>query len=180
MDLQGFSKRIIPVRPRLFRIARTYLSRPEDAEDIVQETLLKLWDRRHDLDRYESVESLAVQIVRNSCLDRIRSHGYSKTGTAEDIAGKSAAGPTPYQQAESSDNGGLLKKLISGLPEPQRLILHLRDVEEYSFEEIEAVTHLEINNIRVILSRARKKIREEYLKHHQYGTRDQGTAGPLL
>lgn len=172
MDLQGFSKRIIPVRPRLFRIARTYMPRPEDAEDMVQEALLKLWDRRHDLDRYESVESLAIQIVRNACLDRIRSHGYSKTGTAEDIAGKSAAGPTHYQQAESSNNGELIKRLISELPEPQRLILHLRDVEGYSFEEVEAVTHLEINNIRVILSRARKKIRDEYLKHHQYGTTD--------
>lgn len=172
MDLKSFSQRVLPIRSRLFRIARMYLPVTEDAEDMVQETLLKLWNRRHDLDRYQSLEALAVQTVRNSCLDRIRSHGYSKTTGGEDLPENAAPGMTPYQQAESTDNQALLKKLMASLPEIQRLIIHLRDVEEYSFEEIEAVTNLEVNNIRVILSRARKKIRDEYLKYHRYGTRN--------
>ena len=172
MDLQSFSQRILPIQSRLFRLARMYLPVAQDAEDMVQETLMKLWNRRHDLDRYESLEAVAVQTVRNGCLDRIKSHGYRKQGPDESALENTAAGLTPYQQTESTDNGDLLKRLIASLPELYRLILHLRDVEEYSFEEIEAVTHLEINNIRVILSRARKKVRDEYLKYHRYGTGD--------
>lgn len=172
MDLKSFSKRIIPIQSRLYRIARMYLPVIQDAEDMVQDTFLKLWNRRHDLDRYESLEALAVQTVRNGCLDKIKSHGYSKTISGDAVMERTETGQTPHQEIENNNNQELIRRLISKLPEPQRLIIHLRDVEEYSFEEIESVTQLEINNIRVILSRARKKIKEEYLKYHRYGTRD--------
>jgi RNA polymerase sigma-70 factor (ECF subfamily) len=75
---------------------------------------------------------------------------------------------TPEQLAELSDSNKLMQRLYAELPEAQRVVLHLREVEEYSYEEIEQVTGMSINNIRVILSRARKQVRESYLKINAY------------
>jgi RNA polymerase sigma-70 factor (ECF subfamily) len=85
-----------------------------------------------------------------------------------DVASVQTAELTPHGQLESSDSHALMHRLIGELPEQHKLVVHLRDVEEYSFEEIEQVTGLSNANIRVILSRARQKLREGYLKANNY------------
>lgn len=170
MDLQAFNQRILPVQGRLFRLAQMFLRNREEAEDAIQDVLLRLWTNRQQLESYQSVEALAVQMTKNLCLDRLKSHDKQKTSRDADLVAMQAADVSPYRQVEASDSAGLMHRLINDLPEQQRLVLHLRDVEECTLEEIEEVTGLSNANIRTILSRARQKLRENYLKAENYGT----------
>lgn len=168
MDLQAFKQRILPVQGRLFRLAQLFLRNREEAEDALQDVLLRLWTNRQQLDTYQSVEALAVQMTKNLCLDRLKAHRKQKMtddATWLDVPTNSAS---PYRRVELADSAGLMQQLIDALPDQQKLIVHLRDVEECSFEEIEQLTGLTINNIRVILSRARQRLRDSYLKTTNY------------
>jgi RNA polymerase sigma-70 factor (ECF subfamily) len=168
MDLQAFNQRILPVQGRLFRLAQMFLRNREEAEDAIQDVFLRLWINRQQLETYQSIEALAVQMTKNVCLDRLKSHHKQKNSTDTDMLSVQSPDVSPYRQVENSDSAGLMHRLIGELPEQQKLVLHLRDVEEYSFEEIEEVTGLSNANIRVILSRARQKLRDNYLKASNY------------
>ena len=168
MDLQAFKQRILPVQGRLFRLAQLFLRNREEAEDALQDVLLRLWANRQQLDTYHSLEALAVQMTKNLCLDKLKAHNRRKMVGESDMLNLQADGVSPYQQVEFADSAGLIRDLIDAMPDQQKLVLHLRDVEEYSFEEIEQVTGLSINNVRVILSRARQRLRDNYVKANDY------------
>ncbi len=168
MDLQAFKQRILPVQGRLFRLAQLFLRNREEAEDALQDVLLRLWTNRQQLETYHSVEALAVQITKNLCLDRLKAHNKQRMANGTDLLGVQAEDVSPYHQVELTDSADLIRRLMDELPDQQKLVLHLRDVEEYSFDEIEQVTGLNINNIRVILSRARQRLREGYVKANNY------------
>ncbi|QMW05103.1 RNA polymerase sigma factor [Spirosoma foliorum] len=168
MDLQVFKQRILPVQGRLFRLAQLFLRNREEAEDALQDVLLRLWTNRQQLDAYHSVEALAVQMTKNLCLDRLKSHAKTKSTDDSALFGVATENVSPYRQVELTDSADLIRQLMNELPDQQKLVLHLRDVEEYSFEEIEQVTGLSVNNIRVILSRARQRLRDNYLKVNDY------------
>lgn len=168
MDLQAFKQHILPVQGRLFRLAQFFLRNREEAEDAMQDVLLRLWTNRQQLDTYHSVEALAVQMTKNLCLDRLKSPARQKMADDSGLITAQDESVSPYRQTELTDSIGLIRRLINELPEQQKFILHLRDVEEYSFEEIETITGLSINNIRVILSRARQRLRESYVKTNNY------------
>lgn len=170
MDLQAFNQRILPVQGRLFRLAQMFLRNREEAEDAIQDVLLRLWTNRQQLETYHSVEALAVQMTKNLCMDRLKSHHKQKMQNGADVTSVQAAELSPHRQLENSDSAALIHKLIGELPEQHKLVLHMRDVEEYSFEEIEQVTGLSNASIRTILSRARQKLRENYLKANDYGS----------
>ncbi len=167
MDTQEFKQRVFPSRDRLYRVARLLLGSREEAEDALQDVLLRLWDNRLQLSAYHSLEALAVRITRNLCLDRLKYRQHRKMVAVEQLAGTTDH-RTPEQLAELSDSTKLVQRLYAELPEAQRVVLHLREVEEYSYQEIEQVTGMSVNNIRVILSRARKQVRENYLKINAY------------
>jgi RNA polymerase sigma factor (sigma-70 family) len=168
MDLQAFNQRILPVQGRLFRLAQMFLRNREEAEDAIQDVLMRLWTNRQQLESYQSVEALAVQMTKNLCLDRLKSARFQKVQDNADVSEVQAHVLSPDRQLENADSNALIHRLIDGLPEQHKLVLHLRDVEECSFEEIEEVTGLTNANIRTILSRARQKLREGYLKVNDY------------
>ena len=170
MDLQAFKQRVLPVQGRLFRLAQLFLRNREEAEDALQDVLLRLWSNRQQLDAHHSVEALAVQITKNLCLDRLktsRRHPISDTADYQNVLANEAS---PYHQLELIDSARLMQRLIDSLPDQQKLIIHLREVDECSFEEIEQLTRLTINNIRVILSRTRQRLRDDYLKVNNHET----------
>ncbi len=168
MDLQAFKQRILPVQNRLFRLATMFLRNREDAEDALQDVLMRLWSNRQQLDTYQSVEALAVQMTKNLCLDRLKAHSRQQSVDNADMSHVAAEQLSPYRQTELTDSSEQIRRLIGELPDAQKLVLHLRDVEEYSFEEIEQVTGLSVNTIRVTLSRARQRLRDGYLKLNDY------------
>jgi RNA polymerase sigma factor (sigma-70 family) len=167
MDLQAFKNKVLPTRNRLYRLAKLFLRNREEAEDTMQEVLMRLWTNRQTLDNYHSVEALAVSMTRNLCLDKLKSQKNKPMVDAQ-VLETNTDYHNPYKKMELSDSADLMRRLVDELPEQQKLVLHLRDVEDYSFEEIGQVTGLSVNNIRVILSRARKSVRENYLKVNDY------------
>ena len=169
MTIQTFKRTVFPVQAKLLRLAKTLLSNEEDAEDTVQEAMLKLWQNRQNLTNYRSIEALAMVITKNLCFDKLKA-SYRQRVVPLTPAAEVTDQSTPYQQTERSDSARLLRQLIARLPEQQRLVIHLRDVEEYSYEEMEQLTGMCVNNIRVALSRARRSVREMYTKINAYGS----------
>ncbi|GAB3765072.1 RNA polymerase sigma factor [Spirosoma pomorum] len=168
MDLHAFKQRILPVQNRLFRLATMFLGNREDAEDALQDVLMRLWSNRQQLDTYQSVEALAVQMTKNLCLDRMKAHARQTADKQADLSSVATDQVSPHRQVELADSATQIRRLIDDLPDNQKLVLHLRDVEEYSFEEIEQLTGLSINTIRVTLSRARQRLRDGYIRLNDY------------
>lgn len=171
MEKKEFNTVVLPLQNKLFRIARSLMKSTEEAEDSVQETLLKLWTLRKDLEKYRSIEAFAITVTKNSCLDKLKSarHRYHSDETGREVGHFMQ----PDRVLEVSDEVERLRQAMATLPEQQRLILHLRDVEEQELEEIEVITGLSSSNVRVSLFRARKKMREILVKQDSYEYRYQ-------
>ncbi len=167
MDIQEFKQKVLPSKNKLYRLALFLLQNKEEAEDILQDVFLKLWTNKHKLHAYNSVEAFAMSITKNLCLDKIKSAKRKQYYDVQDMDLRSQE-ITPDLRFEQSDNVKKVQELLELLPEQQKLVIHLRDVEGCSFEEIEQITNLTINNIRVLLSRARKSVRDGFLKLENY------------
>ena len=161
MNAECFKQQFLPYHEKLYRIAFRLLGNREDAEDMLPEAYLKLWNKREGLASISNTEAYAVGVLKNVCFDFLRSNpDYAKEEQLETLG--DSAGDSLTKQVELKDEASQVKRLISLLPEQQRKVIWLRDVNDCSFEEIERVTGLNAVNIRVALSRARKKIREQF------------------
>lgn len=160
MNAELFQQKILCYSDALFRMAKSILRDEVASQDVCQDTLLKLWEKRDILDSVTNYKSFSLSAVRNQCIDALR-----KTRETEDISQKTVIVELdPYRQIEETDTVNRIKKLIDDLPELQRTIVRLRDVEEMEIEEIAQITGLTENAISVNLSRARKKLREQILQ----------------
>lgn len=162
MDEQEFKSKLLPIGNKLYRFALGFLKQEEEAEDTLQEVFIKLWSMRQKLNEYQSVEALAMTMTRNLCLDKLK---LKKTYYLEDQAGyteEAAGDPNPESRMQLKNSLETIRRCMDRLPEVQRSILELRDMQGYSYDEIAAIMKMSINNIRVSLSRARKFIREQY------------------
>lgn len=169
MTKQEFKNLVLPSRDKLFRVAFTLLGNRQEAEDTLQDVFLKLWNMRNRLSEYNSVEALGVTMTKNLCLDKLRSYKNRKQNDEEvETMTLHAGNPDPAQETELNESLKTIHTIFETLPEQQKLIIHLRDVEHYEYEEISDMTGLTVNTIRVNLSRARKTVREEYLKYQNY------------
>lgn len=166
MELNEFKSSVLPLRNRLYRLALRILGREEEARDIVQESMIRMWNYREKLKEYKSVEAFAVVVTRNLCLDRIKSSGFHHHPVPDFLEDQQSQ--NPYQKMETSDIVKKVYQVMEQLPEQQKTIMHLRDVEEMEYDEIAQVMDMNVNAIRVNLSRARKYVRETILKLQQY------------
>jgi len=166
MNPEEFKIQVLPLKHKLFRLSLRMLGTEEEAEDSVQDALIKLWTRRDDLKNYSSIEAFAMTITKNLCLDRIRSKAF-KTERLTDRQALTMR-QDPEEMLEKNDFTGFIRKIIENLPEQQKAIMHMRDIEELEYEQIAEVMELNINAVRVNLSRARKKVRDTILKIQGY------------
>ena len=158
MNLEEFQIKVYPLKNKLFRFAKRMLDQTEEAEDVVQEAFIKLWNRRDKLDEYRSVEALAMITTKNLCLDKLKARRYP-VENLEDNRHFLENMPDEIKVDHSDVIHGI-HQAIRLLPEQQQIIVHLRDIEGYEFEEIAEIVEMNENAIRVALSRARKRIRE--------------------
>jgi RNA polymerase sigma-70 factor (ECF subfamily) len=166
MTVETFKIEVLPMKHKLFRLANRMMTNVPEAEDIVQEVFLRLWTRKDRLNEYKSIEAFAMTITKNLCLDKLKSKGYKTNELTERHEQQTTE--TPYQKMEINDSYQKVKKFIDTLPEQQRMIIHLRDIEGYEYEEISEVMNISVNTIRVNLSRARKIVREKLVKAYNY------------
>ena len=168
MNQNEFVQLITPFKDKVFRLAKRLLVSTEEAEDVTQDVLVKLWNKNESLSGYASVEALAMTMTKNHCLDQLK----AKRSSNLRIVHNNYTDREPCLQQKVEDNDSLtwVAKIINQLPEQQRMIIQLREVEQYEFEEIAKLLEMNETAIRVALSRARKTIREHMLKTHRYGT----------
>lgn len=168
MDAEEFKLRFLPLHTQLYRTAFRLMGNAMDAEDMVQEAYLKLWERRDDLGHVANMEAYCTSLIRHICIDAFR-----RKRPEEDSPPPEEFPLTDNEDAatalERQDEAEQLTSLINRLPEGQRTVMTLHDVEGCSYEEIEEATGFTAVNIRVMLSRARKKICEQFERIRNYG-----------
>lgn len=162
MELNQFKKTVVPLRGKLLNYARKLTDDSSDAEDVVQEVMLKLWNIRQKLEEYNSIEALAVRITHNLCMDMWRSKRTDQVSL--DQVPVVSQTVNPERVLEGNDEIRLMREIISSLPTLQQTIIRMKDIEEYETEEIAQITGCSSESIRSNLSRARKKVRDIYLK----------------
>ena len=162
MNAQQFKQEVVPLRVNLLYVATKMLENEDDAKDLVQEVFLKLWYLRDTLHRYDSIPAFAVTMIKNLCIDRLRVR-YREVALEPDNDLRTTQ-DNPYLQLERVNTEQLLKKIIDSLPPLQKAIITMKDVEEYEVEEIAEITGTQPEAVRVNLSRARKKVREMYIR----------------
>lgn len=155
---------------KLYGFAFRILRNQEEAEDVVQEIFIKLWKMGQKLDEYKSMDALATAMTKNYCIDIIRKQSHNYRGDFDVIDYHKVTSPSPQEQLENKESGEILGRIIEKLPDSYRDVIKLRDIDGESYEEISQKTGQNINTLRVILSRARKIIRDEY-KKYQYERR---------
>ena len=166
MNQKEFLDIVLPIKNNLYRLARRFLISSDEAEDAVQEVFLKLWKNKEVIKKYRTPEAFAYTMTKNYCLDRLK----SKQASNLKIVHTNFENKTDLEKhIEAKDGVSLLFKLMETLPEQQKVILHLRDVEQLSFSEIAKITNTSQANVRVSLSRARKKIKNLLLTQYNYG-----------
>ena len=158
MNLQEFTAQVVPLKNKLFRFAKRILDHTEEAEDIVQEVMIRLWTRRDKLDEYRSVEALAMITTKNMCLDKIKTKKYPVDRM--DDHRRFLENLPEESNRDYSEEIYRVKQALKTLPQQQQMIVQLRDIEGYDFESIGEIMEMNENAIRVNLSRARKRIRE--------------------
>ena len=167
MNQSDFLKVVLPFKDKVFRLSKRLLTSTEEAEDATQELLFKLWKNRDKIASYRNTEAFAMTMTKNYCYDRLKSKQASNlTLIHSNYKEKETSLENKLEYIDSVDRVHLL---IDNLPNQQKLIIQLRDIEQYDFKEICEMVNMKPTAVRVSLSRARKTIREQLIKQHSYG-----------
>lgn len=167
MDQKTFLAVLSPVQDRLYRMALRILVSKDAAEDAVQEVLIKLWERKEKLKNYRNPEAFAMTVIKNYCYDQLK---LKQNNNLRIVHNNYQEKSRPLEkQIEAKNDFEFLKGLMNRLPEQQRTIIQLRDIEGMEYDEIEEIMEMNKTAIRVALSRGRKKLREGLLKIQDYG-----------
>lgn len=167
MQQSEFVNVVMPFKDKLFRLAKRLLVSTEEAEDATQEILLKLWNKNASFEKYKNVEAFAMTMTKNFCLDRLKS---KQAGNLKLVhSNYQEKGSLLQKQIEAKDSVSWVERIMEELPEQQKMVLQLRDVEEYDYDEIAEMLDMQPTAVRVALSRARKTVREKLTQKHSYG-----------
>jgi len=154
MDQQCFKEMVFILRDELYRFAKRFLISGDEAEDVVQELMLKFWQTRNELAKYNNLKAFAMKAVRNECLNRLKHHEVK-----QQYRNNFSATQSDQLPAESLKEQ--IIAFINQLPTKQRMVIHLRDVEKYEIAEIAEVLEMAENAVRANLTRARQTVREQ-------------------
>ena len=172
MDLERdyFIHEILPLKEKMFRKALYITDSVEDAEDVVQDIMLQLWNKRSEWQKIDNMEVYAMVLTKNRAIDRKRQTGFYHDSLDEisDAAGIAETLP-PLDELMQQDEKALVMKIIRSLPEKQRKMIILREMEELSYREIADNLNVTEADVKVNIFRARKQIKELYFKISKYG-----------
>ena len=166
MTQKEFLDLVLPLRQKIFRLSKRLLTSTEEAEDATQEVLIKMWNKSNELEKYNSIEAMMMTMTKNYCLDRLKS---KQASNLQLVHSNYSNRDNLEKQTEDKDNLNWVEKIINELPETQKMIVQLREIEELEFEKIAEIMQMNETNVRVTLSRARKTIREQMVKISKYG-----------
>lgn len=168
MQKIDFRKDILPLKDKLFRLALRITFDRAEAEDIVQETMIRVWNKRDEWNELESVEAYCLTVARNLAIDRSEKKD-SQTMELTTEVEQTPDASSPYDRLVNKERLKLVHRLVGELPEKQRLIMQLRDVEGKSYKEIAAALRLTEEQVKVNLFRARQKVKQKFIDIDNYG-----------
>ena len=168
MQTEEFQKLFFEMKDKLYRFSLRIVRSSDVAEDVVQEVMIKLWTKRERMDGIENINGWLMVLARNLSIDKIRSKHHA-TGSLETAYYIADGDVKPDKQAEQSDLMRQIEAAVQQLPETQRLVFHLRDVEGMTYKEIGEILEISLDNVKVNLFRARQKLRKQLNKVESYG-----------
>lgn len=169
MNLETFQNRVLPAKNKLFRFALRMLGSEDEAKDVIQEVFIRVWNNRAQMDQIQNMEAWCMRITKNLSLDRLRSIQRKGTYPMEEGFDVKHTDATPDVKTELGESMLNVNQLIAALPEKQRQVIHLRDVEGYTYNEICEILELDMNQVKVSLFRARNAVKEKLMKINAYG-----------
>jgi len=169
MNLESFENRVLPSKNKLFRFAFRMLGSSEEAKDVVQEVMIKVWNGREQMAEVQNMEAWCMRITKNLSLDKLRSRQRRATDSIDEGFEVRQEALSPHENTELNESMLRINQLIAALPEKQRQVIHLRDIEGYSYNEICEMLELDMSQVKVSLFRARNAVREKLVKMNAYG-----------
>jgi RNA polymerase sigma-70 factor (ECF subfamily) len=158
MSIEVFQERILPMKDKLFRFAFRLLQNVQEAEDVIQDVMVGVWVRREEWGQWKSLEAYCMAATRNQCIDRIRKQRYRQE---KEKAIPAAGGvQDPLEKMMSKETTGRIRLIMAALPENQQLVMHLREVEGFSYNEIAEVLNISLDQVKVNLFRGRHTIKK--------------------
>jgi len=168
MDATHFQNLIDPLLDKLYRFALSFVREAADAEDVVQDVVLKLWERKDQVSTIENVEAWMMRATRNRCIDRIRSK--SRTNEPLELAiGIKSSERSPSAITETADTMQVIKNFMEEMTELQRSTLALRDIEGYAYDEIAELLGISLSQVKINIHRGRKHLKEQLIKANIHG-----------
>lgn len=168
MTTEQYEALFYKMRDKLFRYALRFVKESETAEDVIQDVMVKLWQKRQEADSIENLEAWLMVLTRNRSLDILR-RDKEKMVNVDEAYGISDKAPIPDKLMEQTDLLNQLNICLDQLPEKQRQIFHLREIEQLSYDEIVQVTGFTLDDVKVSLFRARKHIQRMLSKINTFG-----------
>ncbi len=169
MNQTEFLEKVLPFKDKVYRLAKRLLISIDEAEDATQELYFKLWKNKEKIESYDNVEAYAMRMTKNYCLDQLKSKRSSNLTLIHSNYKDNSS--SLQNRVEYGDSASLIKKMMDDLPEKQRMIIQLRDIENFEYDEIGEIMNMQPTAIRVSLSRARKTLRDKFVKKQNYGIR---------
>ena len=160
---------VTPFKDKVFRLAKRLLVSREEAEDATQEVLIKLWKNKTKIKDYKNVEAFSMTMTKNFCYDKLKSKQAQNLKIVHSNYQDHSV--SLQKEVELNDSIDWVGKIMESLPEQQKMVVQLRDIEQYDFKEIAIMLDMNETAIRVALSRARKTIREKLTNTHNYGVK---------
>lgn len=164
----SFRDDILPLKDKLFRLALRITFDRTEAEDVVQETLIRVWNKREEWTKFGSIEAYCLTVARNLAIDRSELKDAQTVELAPAMEQTDTASD-PYERLAGKERLALVHNLMNRLPEKQRVIMQLRDVEGKSYKDIAVVLGITEEQVKVNLFRARQKVKQQFLEIENYG-----------
>lgn len=164
----SFRNDILPLKDKLFRLALRITFDRAEAEDIVQETLIRVWNKRDEWTQFGSIEAYCLIVAKNLAIDRSERKDAQTVELTPDLEQTSDAS-SPYERLVTKERMKLIHRLMTELPEKQRQIMQLRDIEDKSYKEIAVALNLTEEQVKVNLFRARQKVKQKFIDIEGYG-----------
>ena len=169
MSLEDFTHLILPIKNKLFRFSLRIVGNVAEAEDVVQEVFIKVWNKRNDLANYSNIEAWCMTLTKNLSIDKLRSKHRRADSFKEGFDIPSSKSDNPYNQTTYNDTLDRVQKLLSDLPEKQSMVMQLRDIEGHTYQEIADTLNISLQQVKVNLFRARQQIRAQLVNTESYG-----------
>ena len=163
MERSAFEQKARTWRDKALNVSRHYGAGREEAEDIAQDVMLRLWQMHDELERFRSVEAIVTLMAKH----QLRNHQRRKPAEALDEAMIVSLNLNPHDELEMKENDTWLMKRLEQLPTTQRTLLYMRQVERRSHEEIATLLGIETTSVSTLLARARRTLLEEIKRRNK-------------